>query len=104
LLGQEVVITLGDASTRQGTVNDVDREGTVALRKVRRPGARVDPTCLARDETPRPRWKRSGAQENPTIRAAAVLAVMAAREDVFIFFGALAALASSSPKTKTHTA
>jgi hypothetical protein len=39
LLGQEVVITLGDASTRQGTVCDVDRRGTVALRKVRPSGA-----------------------------------------------------------------
>jgi hypothetical protein len=39
LFGQEVVITLGDASTRQGTVCDVDRRGTVALRKVRPSGA-----------------------------------------------------------------
>jgi hypothetical protein len=39
LLRQEVVITLGDASTRQGTVCDVDRRGTVALRKVRPSGA-----------------------------------------------------------------
>ena len=34
-----MVITLGDASTRQGTVCDVDRRGTVALRKVRPSGA-----------------------------------------------------------------
>ena len=64
LLGQEVVITLGDASTRQGTVCDVDRQGTVALSKVRRSSARAPTAPLVRGETPRLRRKRPGAIQN----------------------------------------
>ena len=84
LLGQEVVITLGDASTRQGTVCDVDRQGTVALSKVRRSSARAPTAPLVRDETPRLRRKRPGC--NPKNRRfAPPFSLISSRETVLLF-------------------
>ena len=57
LLGQEVVITLGDASTRQGTMFNVDPVNlSVALRKVRRClyRSRPSPISMLQNERPPP--------------------------------------------------
>ena len=104
LLGQEVVITLGDASTRQGTVCDVDRRGTVALRKVRPSGAGA-PT-----RAPLVRGKRRDFGEN--VRGAQGIgkrrfaaAVVAAAEDFFsneALFGALRLLRPKKKKLTSH--
>ena len=104
LVGQEVVITLGDASTKQGTVCDVDRRGTVALRKVRPSGAGAPTRApLVRGEHRDFGENVRGAQAIGKRRFAA--AVVAARRGFFLERSAFwRAPSSPSEEEDTHLA